>query len=756
MSNTTNLGLFKHDNPPTNENQFDVEKSLNENWDKIDEFAGEQKDINSKVIAQGQQIENLNKQYTQLNQGLQSANMKIEILDDLKAGKVETEEQFRKIYTDQERQDKQINGLKDSAINITTDKQKSLHIEDSSNMPAKINIFGNSEQETRQGYNLANYNNSSNSTQYNFNIGDIVNGKAYTLYLNIPTANISFNLRYDVQDGEKILEKTNLTGKQCINFTSNKDGILFFNGYNFTSGYKGISEIMLLEGTYSSSNVPEFEKYGASPSPQFPSPIKNVGDNINLINEENLLNYTPYGATVTSTVIQASTTRRGYLFECKPNTAYTIQRGDTTAPSFRGFCFDENPIENPQAKSTNGAYADTLAGPVGKKITFKTTANSKYIYVVTSTNEYTTPSVKAEEGEIATSYSPYNCGNIGINKTNSNILPQFEETKETQTLNGVTITKNSDGTYTLNGTSTGVVDLILFGSWTSEGVKLRLNKGILYFKTNSTKINGSINCFSKSINKSFSINVNSYFNNQVVEDISYVFIRLCTGAGVTFNNENVILELSYDDVDNLEVNKNDKIVFPLKEGQRLMLGDYPGTDEKIHHVRKQIVLDGTENCLTNSEGANYYSFNITDYANIVDKSNNINIMCNMLKPNASTIVNTLRIASSGNILIIVEKTFCEYNATSLKNKLKELYEAGTPIVIEIPLLQEETEDFTEEQKTAFEQLQNCDMYKPITNITTEDNMALIEAQYIADTKTYIDNKYNNLAQQIINQIAGGN
>ena len=756
MSNTTNLGLFKHDNPPTNENQFDVEKSLNENWDKIDEFAGEQKDINSKVTAQGQEIENLNKQYTQLNQGLQSANMKIEILDDLKAGKVETEEQFRKIYTDQERQDKQINGLKDSAINITTDKQKSLHIEDSSNMPAKINIFGNSEQETRQGYNLANYNNSSNSTQYNFNIGDIVNGKAYTLYLNIPTANISFNLRYDVQDGEKILEKTNLTGKQCINFTSNKDGILFFNGYNFTSGYKGISEIMLLEGTYSSSNVPEFEKYGASPSPQFPSPIKNVGDNINLINEENLLNYTPYGATVTSTVIQASTTRRGYLFECKPNTAYTIQRGDTTAPSFRGFCFDENPIENPQAKSTNGAYADTLAGPVGKKITFKTTANSKYIYVVTSTNEYTTPSVKAEEGEIATSYSPYNCGNIGINKTNSNILPQFEETKETQTLNGVTITKNSDGTYTLNGTSTGVVDLILFGSWTSEGVKLRLNKGILYFKTNSTKINGSINCFSKSINKSFSINVNSYFNNQVVEDISYVFIRLCTGAGVTFNNENVILELSYDDVDNLEVNKNDKIVFPLKEGQRLMLGDYPGTDEKIHHVRKQIVLDGTENCLTNSEGANYYSFNITDYANIVDKSNNINIMCNMLKPNASTIVNTLRIASSGNILIIVEKTFCEYNATSLKNKLKELYEAGTPIVIEIPLLQEETEDFTEEQKTAFEQLQNCDMYKPITNITTEDNMALIEAQYIADTKTYIDNKYNNLAQQIINQIAGGN
>ena len=28
MSETTNLKLFKHDNPSTNENQFDVQKAL--------------------------------------------------------------------------------------------------------------------------------------------------------------------------------------------------------------------------------------------------------------------------------------------------------------------------------------------------------------------------------------------------------------------------------------------------------------------------------------------------------------------------------------------------------------------------------------------------------------------------------------------------------------------------------------------------------------------------------------------------------
>ena len=40
MSNTTNLNLFKHDNPSTNTNPFNIESALNENWDKIDTYAG--------------------------------------------------------------------------------------------------------------------------------------------------------------------------------------------------------------------------------------------------------------------------------------------------------------------------------------------------------------------------------------------------------------------------------------------------------------------------------------------------------------------------------------------------------------------------------------------------------------------------------------------------------------------------------------------------------------------------------------------
>ena len=44
MSETANLKLFKHDNPSTNTNPFDVEQALDDNWDKIDDFAGEIKE----------------------------------------------------------------------------------------------------------------------------------------------------------------------------------------------------------------------------------------------------------------------------------------------------------------------------------------------------------------------------------------------------------------------------------------------------------------------------------------------------------------------------------------------------------------------------------------------------------------------------------------------------------------------------------------------------------------------------------------
>ena len=183
-----------------------------------------------------------------------------------------------------------------------------------------------------------------------------------------------------------------------------------------------------------------------------------------------------------------------------------------------------------------------------------------------------------------------------------------------------------------------------------------------------------------------------------------------------------------------------------------MLRDYPGSDKKIHHVRKQIVLDGAENITA------VYEFEKTarfTFANFNTSTNNRDELCTHFKLVYQYLEDSehFYIDENGNLYIFICKSIAN-TIEGMKTWLANQKTAGTPVIIEFDLDEEETEDFTEEQKTAFEQLNNADMYKPVTNITTEENMALIEAQYIADTKTYIDNKYNNLAQQIINQIGG--
>ena len=57
-------------------------------------------------------------------------------------------------------------------------------------------------------------------------------------------------------------------------------------------------------------------------------------------------------------------------------------------------------------------------------------------------------------------------------------------------------------------------------------------------------------------------------------------------------------------------------------------------------------------------------------------------------------------------------------------------------------------DLTEEQKETLNQLNNLELFKGVNNIYTEQDLALLQLNYTADTKMYIDNK--------IASIAGGN
>ena len=88
----------------------------------------------------------------------------------------------------------------------------------------------------------------------------------------------------------------------------------------------------------------------------------------------------------------------------------------------------------------------------------------------------------------------------------------------------------------------------------------------------------------------------------------------------------------------------------------------------------------------------------------------------------------------------------------LKTFLSSQKEAGTPVVVEYELAEEEVETYTEEQQKAYEQIKNAKSYDGQTNIYCEnETSAIIEAEAYANINSII----NNLQAQIISNASEG-
>ena len=730
--------------------------------------------------------------------------MKIEILDDLKAGKVETEEQFRKIYTDQERQDKLINGLKDSAINITTDKQKSLHIEDSSNLGAKINIFGNSEQKTRSGKNLAKTEDLTITIK-----GVTVTVKNGEITLN-GTANAqiirgdfkSVFPKFDLEAGSYTFSTTYISGSRANassfskTITNGSDTTIFSNTDSADTQTKQISEetknyiafgcaqgaqftnykikLQLEKG----NNKTEWEEYGESPSPQFPSPIKNVGSNINMLKtdasgwEQGGLN-TDTGDIVSSTVRLRT---KDYI-AVKSNTDYyvSIQNKD--------YCF-VNILMYSDSGEFLGNYSDknfSINGTTSLRVNFGASCDKIKVLIKnvggTTINVDEIPNIKPqlEESSVFTAYREYNCGNIAVSVFNKNWadgnrlaeeMKSFSSTASEEVVDERQCVKFENSHFLKQDGFKGLKNNYKENTQYTISIQVRVTDvSVTSGKTLYLQIydkQGNMIGFKNTEAKGKEWITLSYTMPKNTT-LSYIAFSFGTFAYWYLDKDSIqIYEANM--TGDCPVYEGQKIVFPLEEGQRLMLGDTL-IDGKIVHNSKKFVIDGTEKV---------FGFTIKDSGRIrfsVSKKGTEGpfwgtspiTICNIFGKDkfrqwgTTTDVEGIAVANDQvwvcceNVFGILESDDTETGKTKIKN-----YLANNNIIFEQKIETPETEDFTEEQKTLYEQLQNCDMYKPITNIITEDNMALIEAKYIADTKIYIDNKYNNLAQQVINQITGGN
>lgn len=733
MSETKNLRLFKHNEPlETNENKFDIDLALNQNWDKIEEFAGM---VNDKVI----ELEDKDEE--------QDFNLQ-ELQNEIKKDR-------------------------ENMINLEVEGQ-SIHIEDSSDLEGQLEVLGNVEQEVREGYNLL----ENTLTDKTVNGITVKINKDKSITLN---GTATENTSLDITKNFTITEESVFSG-MCDGYGYNKmliqiqgsdynvnipnstpqvlqpkDNvkvrIYIYAGTNMTNA--------LIKPQINKGNVAKlYEAYGASPSPEYPSEIRAVGDNINLL-ENTAKTQTVNGVTFTvnedGTVIANGTATSLAQISLVAN--LKLSAGTYTIKDAKAYVESEDFND----------WFDGLNNP--STLTFNTEVLLKNVYIQVKQEETVNNKIfypKLEKGTVATNYSKYGQGSVEIKKQNKNII--LIKPNQKVVTRGLTVETDDNARITINGIAENTTYLKLYkeiaGTYLSEAEKWekeKIAKG--NYRLSIQNLKGNYNTGNPNILMRNSPNSNteiSYLLQELNKDKSikctidksmevmwYMYIQ----KDVIFNNfsfELLLEKTEMNEYSNYILGEEQTYTLPI---QKPMLEEdhFNRTDNKEVHTWKKIVLDGVNNKVTqtttNQSGKYRYQYIDKDLKDCSLSEEKAYCTHLPLIGKSKTYDKILGFTVANNSVYIYTDgdTASNFNA-----KLqKENY------IFYIPVIESAYQkiDLTPKQIEVLDQLDNLETYKPVTNITT-DSIAKLKLKYIADTKTYIDNKTSNLEQQVntINQL----
>lgn len=297
--------------------------------------------------------------------------------------------------------------LKNAALNAETEEAKSLHVTDA-NKFGQLEVLGNHEQEMREGYNLLNLktfdektsngitcsqvNNSSvkfNGTanaisNFWFNdLGIILSAGTYKFKLNESIYGIAYFLKDT--DGANILQTALNENTFDLKEEKTFNQLLIQVSASISLTNKEIN-LMIYKGT----EEKEYEQYGPSPSPDYPSEVKCLGSNKQLFDKSTAVEGLLQGdGTLSYSDNNYSTSD---FIKVVPKKSY--YKTITGSSRFKFFDEEKSPISS--------TYND-LIDPT-KAQSFEIPENAHYIrftFLKTYIDE-----IKIEEGTEATSYSP--------------------------------------------------------------------------------------------------------------------------------------------------------------------------------------------------------------------------------------------------------------------------------------------------------------------------------------------------------------
>ena len=261
-----------HQNPATNENQFDVENYLNENWNKTKEVVNNNAD---ELISVQGRVSALETDNTTNKQDI----------SEIKEEQIEQNTNIESLQTKLEKVEKEFN---DYAIHGQASGEF-IHLTDSAKSSCKIDIKGNVKQETRSGKNLWN-----DTSIENKKVSELTNTQISMSDLKLEAGDYRFKLfftdgTYAQADVNVLLKNSENATLKIISINSYAtlteeeaeqivSGVCFTNATGLANyANKTITGLMLTKGT---TAVDKYEQYGASPSLDYPSPIQTVKDSV--------------------------------------------------------------------------------------------------------------------------------------------------------------------------------------------------------------------------------------------------------------------------------------------------------------------------------------------------------------------------------------------------------------------------------------------------------------------------------------------
>lgn len=514
----------------------------------------------------------------------------------------------------------------------------------------------------------------------------------------------------------------------------------------------GEGENVTLKGTAENVAFKKFQISGNSrqeteASPEFPSEIEAVGDDVNLFDRDNAIKLHACTQQATGQIVQSQASMLTYI-ECESDTTYTIQKINSEL-------FSVSYSNNEPSVGSN--FEGRIKYVTAEKGSITTGQDSKYLILeyyrgteVVSEEEVFN-SIKIQKGINTGKWSPFGQGSASETVCNKNML-NLEEIEET-IKNGLTYSIKN-GVIKLNGTTTNSVQIKLLAKDTVLKNKKYSASLLMKNQSNTNSAAIAINSTGGTSEENRLFYIECWGNNTKIVKKEFSSKQIMSkdnsimhvNAGFTFNNAEykIQIEESEEATDYIEHQEQN---FTMPCQKEMVTGeDYFDLDtlEEVHGWGK-LVFDGVNNKFTQyitAANGSGFRYNGTGW----DSTSSIkmtNIKATHFKASTSWAAGTTYGAYTSNgfalQVIMLDKTFT--SSGDFNNWAKSENEAGRPLIFYYKLQEPERLPMTTEQIEVAKQIKNTLVsYKDTTHVYSEDSISpIFKCSAIADMTAMFDN-----------------